>query len=123
MISEKDSQSPRSYRLTSNPIEHRASGKIPGGKGPADRNPTRPQADVPLRYLRSRLARVRELPNGFDFFFTGDPILLHENVHEFISRESCSIPILNFDRTILEDTLLLRITGPVDKKKLIRDYF
>lgn len=78
---------------------------------------------MPLLYLRSRLARVRELPNGFDFFFTGKPSQLHTIVHEFISRESSSVRFLNFDHTLIEDTLLLRITGPLDKKKLIKAYF
>jgi len=89
----------------------------------ADRKTPGRQPEESLLFLRSRLARVRELPNGFDFLFTGNPTQLHDNAHEFISRESTSVQFLNFDHTLIEDTLLLRITGPVDRKELIKKYF
>ena len=74
-------------------------------------------------YLQQYLVHVRDLPNGYDFIFKGVSQKFHSTLHEFISLESKLSRTINFAHAQVEDSFILRLTGPPEMKSKIKKYF
>lgn len=73
--------------------------------------------------MRQYLVHVREVPNGYDFIFNGSTSELHNILHQFIKDESEASKPLDFIHAQVQESFILRVTGPVDMKSQIKDYF
>ena len=81
------------------------------------------QGVPPQSFLQDHLVCVREIPNGYDFIFGTVSPELHAAVREFISAKVSLEKSITFAHAQLQDSLLLRVTGPDDRKSVIRDWF
>ena len=82
----------------------------------------RPQHLAASRDLFSRIEKVRELPNGYEFRLADGSALLSQ-LAEFISLEKLCCPFLNFVIEIEAEggPVLLRLTGRDGVKAFIRE--
>ena len=82
----------------------------------------RPKHLATSRELFSRIEKVRELPNGYEFSLSDGPALLSQ-LAEFVSLEKLCCPFLNFVIEIEAECgpVWLRLTGREGVKAFIRE--
>ena len=74
--------------------------------------------------LAKNLVHTRDIPNGRDFLFTGDPGELREALRKLVEVEHV-LPHhpLHLDYALIDEYFLLRITGTHRYGDIIRSYF
>ena len=74
------------------------------------------------RELFSQIQETHELPNGYEFRFTGAPEVL-KKLADFVSLEKLCCPFLNFLIEIEADNgpVWLRLTGRAGVKEFVRE--
>lgn len=82
----------------------------------------RPKHLATSRELFSRIEKVRELPNGYEFSLAGGPTVISQ-LAEFVSLEKLCCPFLNFVIEIEAEggPVWLRLTGREGVKAFIRE--
>ncbi len=84
---------------------------------------TDPQLDGLRKTLGEYLVRVRPIPNGRDFLFSGPMETVENAARALVEKETSTGAGVQFDMARLDEVLLLRLTGGRGSGAKIRTYF